>query len=194
MILNLSRIPEDVRVALHENPESISKMLYPEFDAEPIKKSGLFSRLFGKKPESLPLNQESLHTISESDSIDIDKTWHALHFLLTGSDWEGDFPRGFLVSCGEAVGDVDVGYGPARSFAPTQVNEIATYLSELDRTELRHRLDPEKMQNLKIYPSVWKDCKNIDEEWSYLQWGLDEVTKFAVESSKENSALLIYIN
>src|SRR5690349_11334743 len=56
--------------------------------------------------------------------LDLDKAWHGLHFLLTGTDWGGTPPLNFIVAGGETIGDVDVGYGPARAFTPEQLAEI----------------------------------------------------------------------
>ena len=194
MIGNLSRIPEDVRVALHENPKAINEVLYPDFDDVPVKKAGLLARLFGKKNELAPSKEQSLHTLQEEDTTDVDKTWHALHFLFTGSDWDGSFPEGFLVSCGEPVGNVDVGYGPAKSFTSIQVKEIAGFLSGLERADLMNRFDPEKMHELEIYPSIWDNSENPEEDWEYVEGGLDEIIRFVGETAERNMALLIHIN
>jgi hypothetical protein len=29
----------------------------------------------------------------EGDVVDLDKTWHGIHYLLTGTAWEGDARR-----------------------------------------------------------------------------------------------------
>lgn len=194
MIGNLSRIPEEVRVALHMNPQAISGILYPDLPEETSEKPGIFSRLFGRQKPTVESDHTSIHALAEEDTTDVDKAWHALHFLFTGSDWEGEFPQGFLVSCGEEIGDVDVGYGPARSFTPEQVKAIFQFLSALNRRELRGRLDPEKMNKMEIYPSIWKDCENPDDEWDYIEGGLDEIVRFIGEAVQQDLALLVYIN
>src|ERR1700722_3238791 len=53
--------------------------------------------------------------------LDVDKAWHGLHFLLTGTAWEGAPPLDFIVKGGRQIGDVDVGYGPARAFSSADV-------------------------------------------------------------------------
>jgi hypothetical protein len=60
---------------------------------------------------------------SPDEEDDVDKAWQGLHFLLTGSAWNGEPPLNFLVSGGREIGDVDVGYGPARGFTSTEVAE-----------------------------------------------------------------------
>lgn len=194
MIGNLSRIPEDVRIALHNKPEEINQLLYPELETGPAQKTGFLSRFFGKPTTAANPGKKAVHTLGDLDTIDLDKSWHAIHFLLTGSDWDGDFPRGFLVSCGEPVGDVDVGYGPARSFTPDQVKEISAYLGQLDHSQLREKFTPEKMEEMAIYPSIWTRDEDPDGIFEYLEDGFDRMEKFIRETAEGDFALLIYIN
>ena len=193
MIGNLTRVAEETRISLFEAPERINQLLYPEFDELPQPKQGLLARLFGKKQEA-KVPSPPIDSIPEDDSMDLDKTWHALHFLFTGSDWEGDFPNGFLVSCGEPVGDVDVGYGPAKAFTPTQVSEIMNFLENLDLVDLRKRFDPKKMHEMEIYPSIWDNSADPDQELEYVFGGLDELRDFVKETVSRQMALLVYIN
>jgi hypothetical protein len=58
-------------------------------------------------------NPESIHELLESlqgspDVLGLEKSWHGLHFLLTGDAWMGDPPLNFLTMGGEEVGDIDV--------------------------------------------------------------------------------------
>ena len=195
MIGNLARISESKRIELHTKPELIEEFLYPDFvDEAPKEKKGILAKIFGNKPAPPVEVKEKKEGLPEEDQIDIDKAWHGLHFLFTGSNWEGPFPPGFLVSCGKEVGDVDVGYGPAKSFTPTEVKEISEFLENLDDSELKSRLDPKKMSEMEIYPSVWNDDTNIEDEWEYAKYSLDAMKQFIKEASERELALLVYIN
>ena len=194
MIGNLARIPETKRIELHKNPELIESYLYPEFFQQtPPAKKGFLSKLFGAKPDPQPTAPKCEAGIPDSDQMNVDKAWHTLHYLFTGSDWEGAFPQGFLVSCGKEVGVVDVGYGPARSYSSTEVKEISKFLDSLNEEELKGRLDPLKMSELQIYPSVWEE-PNLEEEWNYAKSWLDSMKVFLREASERDLALLVYIN
>src|SRR5262245_9012884 len=62
--------------------------------------------------------------VPEDRVLDIDKTWAAIHFLLTGETPYADEPRtplGDAVFGGNWLGDVDVGCGPARYLTPAEV-------------------------------------------------------------------------
>jgi hypothetical protein len=68
--------------------------------------------------------------------LSVDKAWHGLHFLLNGDPWSGSPPLDFIVG-GEAIGEVDVGYGPARGFSSAQVAAIHEALAPITWDELR---------------------------------------------------------
>ena len=60
--------------------------------------------------------EELLHQEHEQ-RFDLDKAWHGIHFLLTGSAWETTPGAGESVLGGDPVGP-DRGYGPARLLDP----------------------------------------------------------------------------
>ena len=63
MILNLVRIPGPLGEELLSNPDSIRTVIYPGYE--------------GNNP-----------AVAKDDQVDLDKGWHALHFLFTGTAWE----------------------------------------------------------------------------------------------------------
>lgn len=193
MICNLRRASvEDVEHLL-EAPERISRFLYGEdADMPPSAGGGLLSRLFGGTPKPPPPPVE-WRPREDGDEVDLEKSWHGLHFLFTGTAWHGDEPANFLVLGGEAIGDVDVGYGPARAFLPDDVTELARFLATLDADELRRRFDPARMTQLKIYPEIWK-AEEADETFGYLLEGFDTLREFVVEAREAGDAIVIYIN
>ena len=197
MIGNLARIPNETRLKLHQSPGLITALLYPGLSAPTPAKPGLLGRLFGSKetpPLAKPAVPAPIAPLLEGDHMDLDKAWHGLHFLFTGSDWEGDFPQGFIVANGEPVGDEDVGYGPARSFTPDEVEKIAAFLETQNEDELRKRLDPEKMTELEIYPSIWAQATDMGEEWEYLAENFRSMKQFVREAAAKQMALLVYLN
>lgn len=68
----------------------------------------------------------------EDATLDIDKSWHVIHFLLNGETWEGQWPWFGAVLGGTEISDEDVGYGPARYLTPSQVQEVAGALQTID--------------------------------------------------------------
>src|SRR5229473_3572649 len=75
------------------------------------------------------------------ERVGLDKAWHAIHFVLTGSRLGGEEPLNFLVSEGTPVSEVDVGYGPARVLTSAQVRSLATALAALEPEDVARRVD-----------------------------------------------------
>jgi len=126
--------------------------------------------------------------------LDIDKAWHGLHFLLTGTAWEGTPPWNFIVSGGHPIGQVDVGYGPARAFSNAELQAIAAALAPLPIDELRSRFDPKKMQELEIYPSIWDRPPAQDDTLGYLIERYQALKAFVAQGAAEGFGLIVYLN
>ena len=127
----------------------------------------------------------------ERDRIDLGKTWHAIHFGLTGSRLGGEPPLNFLVSVGTPVGDVDVGYGPARALTSGEVRDLAAALLPVDASVLAARLDPLTLDAENVYPGAWR--RN--------GLGVDDVTanyralrSLVLRLADTGQGLLLYIN
>ncbi len=118
-----------------------------------------------KAIDGLLAEPEGIHDLLEEldeSGIDLDKNWHAIHFLLTGDANEGEEPAAYLVG-GEEVGEEDVGYGPARVLRPNQVREFSDFLQTVDAAEMRRRFDPAEFTKEEIYPHIWDDPEALDE-------------------------------
>src|SRR3954471_13225928 len=89
------------------------------------------------------------------EPVVLNKSWHAIHFVLTGSRLGGDEPLNFLVSEGTPGGDVDVGFGPARVLTSRQVRAIATRLAEISPEQVGQRVDLSQLDAQQIYPGNW---------------------------------------
>jgi hypothetical protein len=127
--------------------------------------------------------------------LDVDKAWHGIHYLLTGTAWEeGERPLGFIVRGGREVGDVDVGYGPARAFPSAEVREIASALRPLTREVVARRFDPKAMTRLDIYPSIWDRPGEEDDALEYLLSYYDSLRNFIEGAVDQGEGLLVYMN
>ena len=64
-------------------------------------------------------------------SVSLEKSWHGLHFLLTGDAWEADGPLSFILAGGTEIAESDSGYGPARCFSPNETAQIHQHVSAI---------------------------------------------------------------
>jgi len=124
------------------------------------------------------------------DRMDLDKAWHGVHFLLTGTAWDTDGPLGQAVLGGRDTGGRSCGVGAPRLLDPRQVADVATALSGLDADSLRGRFNREAMQQLNIYPQIWDEDDIFDE---YLLPSVSTLGFFYATAARQNNAVLLAI-
>ena len=149
-----------------------------------------WSRLFGKQPVQ---TQESELVLAEHEgtSTDLDKSWHGLHYLLTGSADPTDMPWTFLVSGGREAGEIEVGYGPARLFTAEETRSILAALDGLTEEQLRARFNAEEMMRLEIYPEIWDRDPAGGEPLSYLMEYFDILRTFLRQAVQRQLGLVV---
>jgi hypothetical protein len=90
----------------------------------------------------------------DGNVVNLDKAWHGLHYLFTGSPTDTRGALGQAILGGTNVGK-DLGYGPARVLSPEQVKKVARALSEVTAEGLTAKYDVHAMQRAEVYPSIW---------------------------------------
>jgi hypothetical protein len=153
--------------------------------------------LMDEELEALIENPSTVSEFLDNDDedvegLDIDKAWHGIHFLLTGTAWDGEPPLNFLVGGGKSIGDDDTGYGPVRGFSNSDVRRLGTKLALLPSSELRKRVDAERMNELEIYPYPgfnWSDGEeyHLDGLIHFYQ----PLREFVREAAYDRMALLV---
>jgi hypothetical protein len=121
--------------------------------------------------------------------LDLDKSWHGIHYLLTGTAWEIGEGAGSAILGGVEIGQ-DGGYGPARLVDPDTVRAIAAGLDALDVETLRARFEPGAMKAAEIYPDSWTDgTDDVD----YLMSHFAELRRFYHSAAVHGQAVLLAI-
>jgi hypothetical protein len=129
---------------------------------EEVTTVGMYASLFAV-PESLvdemrrdaATREEWLGDPSELDTHQLDKLWHGLHYLMTGSDQPTNAPVGHAIFGGAALSEDDMGFGPATYLTPAEVAVAAVAMKQLDAKDLRARFDPADMSARGVYPDIW---------------------------------------
>lgn len=165
MIGNFRMSSDSEIQGLLAEPETIEELLYPE-------------------------SEELIEGVSE---IDIDKAWHGIHFLLCDTPWGGNHPLNFVLSGGAAVGDVDVGYGPARVYTSSEVSEIASALEPITKEKLRKKFDSKVFVENEIYPEIWdepiEECLD-----TYILSYFEDLKSFVLKARDKSKGLIVYLN
>ena len=182
---------------LRADPALVWKVVSPETpEAYEIARkgppSGILSRIFGRK--KAPVVQVTDFTLADDEvaQVDLDKAWHALHYLLTGTAWEGEEPFNFIVSGGVEVGE-DIGYGLARALTSQQVQSLNTVLQRIDEPFLKRRYNPQKMMALEIYPEVWDRDPADEDNLRYCLDAFAELKTFVAQAAERNVGFIVYL-
>jgi hypothetical protein len=190
---NIARLVADPplvwRVITPDDPER-----YEEARAEASRPS-LLKRLFSSRatepaPPAVPFTLAP----GEGAAVDLDKAWHGIHYLLTRTAWEGDAPLNFLVAGGRGVGDIDVGYGPARVLSAAEVRAASSALARLREEDLRARFDPADMMGKKIYPEIWDRDPDDDDTLAYLLEHVETVRSFLAQAAERGQGAVVYVS
>jgi hypothetical protein len=145
---------------LQEAPDEVGPFLYPDNDDEP------------------------------PNTIDLDKAWHGLHYLLTGEAEEAPPPFGDAILGGIEIGQ-ELVYGPARFLTPEQVAAVHAALTGLTPEALAQRFDPQNMEIQDIYPDIW--MRDGDEALDYVLAFLPTLQTFYRDATARGDAALLWM-
>lgn len=194
MVLGLAEVTDANRQRIVADPPLIWQLIAPD-DPDAYREArqrqdagGLLGRLFKRAGSSAVPDLDLAD--GEGLDTDLDKAWHGLHFLLTGTSDGGTFPAGFLLLGGEEI-DEDVGYGPAQAFSAAQTRQIAAHLAALDDSELAARFDPAKMMALNIYPEIWDRPAVEEDTLGYLMENLNLLRRVVTQASAAGRGLIV---
>ena len=122
------------------------------------------------------------------EDLDLEKSWHALHFLFTGKADGGLQPMAFMMTGGEDVGEDSWGDPVARLFSPAQVRNIEAFLAALTPDSLSKRYDPSRMTELEIYPGGWEP-----DEFEHLRESFEDVRQFVRAAMEAGEWLIVHV-
>jgi hypothetical protein len=126
-----------------------------------------------------------------SERLVLNKAWHAIHYALTGSRLGGDDPLNFLVDEGTTVGEVDVGFGPARVLTSEQVRRIAAALAPIAPEDIRKRVDVAQLDRDAIYPGQWqRNGMGVE----YVVSNYRQMRELMLRLAERGQGAVLYIN
>ena len=127
----------------------------------------------------------------DSERVVLNKAWHAIHFALTGTRLGGEQPLNFLASEGTPIGQVNVGYGPARVLTSQQVRQLAAALAPIEPDEVARRVDVALLDREAIYPGNWqRNGYSVD----YVVANYRDMRQLIAKLAEQGRGLIIYVN
>ncbi|KTD91835.1 MULTISPECIES: YfbM family protein [unclassified Pseudoalteromonas] len=143
------------------------------------------------KLKSLLSNPDGLTSyLYEEDGkvCDVDKAWHAIHFLLNKAVWEFSSIGGSVFLGGTPISDEDVGYGPARYFTAEESAAISEELMEVsDVTLLKH------FEALVSESEIYPGFSDNEEDREYIAQNFTHLKEFCSEVVKSGNSIITYM-
>lgn len=136
--------------------------------------------------------------VDDAYSMDIDKAWGGILYLLTGKTFASGSPEDEVDSLNRIFfsaqffdEDMDVGYGPAHYLTPEQVAGIHRKIASLTEADLKARYDPEAMnEEEELYPSLdWNE-----EDFEYLYFHFQALQSFFATAASRGEAMITFLS
>jgi hypothetical protein len=87
--------------------------------------------------------------------VDIGRSWHLIHFLLTGVETGGPYPWSAVIQSTESLdaGDFNLSY-----LRPAEVKEVNAALETVSEEALWSRFDTQRVNEARVYPAgLWDE-------------------------------------
>jgi hypothetical protein len=185
---------------LRAAPAEVANFLFPEHSGPPVVTVppppgplGWILRLLPITVTQVDPNYVPPEHPAPDDGRTLDlAAWHGLHFLFTGTAWEGEEPGCFLVAGGEEIGDDEADSQP-RVLNANQVRQFSEFLSALSTEELQRRFDPTRMTSLEIYPErIWKR-EPAESAFEHLRESFDDLRTFVGATAEQGDAIIVHL-
>lgn len=128
-----------------------------------------------------------------SDSVDLDKAWHGIHYLLTGSSEPGSYPLDFLLEGGVDVGPSEQGFGAPRAFSPEEVKIIWDAMEPLTTEILKGQFSADVLIENRVYPETSWDTSSDADFTDYLEPNYTELRSHIMRAVAEREAIVVYL-
>lgn len=156
-------------------------------------------RVSGAELESLLALEAAVTEFDEEDyaedladneaSLDLDKAWHGLHYLLTETADGGEAPFCYLAHGGKVISNYEGGY--ERLLVPDEVAALDNALSELSPDDLRPKFNPQTMMAKGVYPAIWDRDPQQDDTLGWLLEFYAELRTFVREAAANGQGIVV---
>lgn len=180
------------------DPPLIWKVVAPEdpdfyVDARVAEPSpGLLARFFGSR-RGTQSTGAFVFPPPEGVVCDLDKSWDGIHYLLTCGGSGGESRLDFLKAGGRAVGDIDVGFGPARVFSSAEARHVCVALRSLPDEALEARFQPEEMMARRVDPEIWTRSTPDDDPLEYLIENVHALRRFLDQAVAQRLGFVVHV-
>ena len=166
------------------------KTLPPGFREQVQQVTGkMYSKMQERKGLHLVRKDRKLEPARKKFSLE--KNWHVLHYVLSGTAEGGSGPLADAILGGEQIPDEEgvSDFGGIRYLSPERVAAVAKALADVDPTQLVSRLDRADAEAKRIYLA-----HTLPNGWEYLPDLFRDFRKFYEDAARCGNAMLLSIS
>jgi hypothetical protein len=179
--------PAEARLFLHGPPPAKRRVQFP----------GVLGFVLRRLPIEItePDPSSPPPSVLPDDLLDLEGSWHGLHFLFTGTAWDGELPAAFLVKGGTELDDDDDENVP-RVLDPAQVRAIDAFLGSLSRQALAQHCDAQRMIELAIDPApLWaRETEQDHPMCDRLLDAFDDLRAFVRNTRERGQGMVVQVS
>ncbi|MGE6257537.1 YfbM family protein [Heyndrickxia sporothermodurans] len=157
---------------------------------------GYYTALLEEEIQQLAARTKMLEDLDpySRESLDIDKSWQALYYMLCGDISDGEPPLGYVVPMDQ---DKYIEFGDFGAFYLTlrQIQEAYQAIEAMTRNELLEKYNYKMMLEEDIYPLYGEAEEGEEEEFfDYLYSYFNDIRKFYSKTIAEGKGIVFYIS
>ena len=143
----LKRASDAELALLQGKPKLIGQFLYEDPDTyeQPETLGSRIGKFFGGAAASPDI------TFAPREEIDLDKAWHVLHFLLTGSNTDEPHPLNLIGHDWPPLANVNNGLGPPMAVSSAALREFHAAFDRVSDDEIMQRWDADQIREADLY-------------------------------------------
>ena len=128
--------------------------------------------------------------------LDLDKTWEAINYLLTGHTIdtieEASPPLGHVFFSDHKLDDeLDMGYGPPYYIVPAQVKIISDALKDISPAKLLSKYNAQEFNQKNVYPNAWEDS---EDHRDFIAEKFTQLKEFYSAAAMEGDAIITFVS
>jgi len=188
IVYSLIRTPPEVIEQLRGRPRPTAAFVYQDPDAYDEAHNGLVARIASalrpRDRSPVPLRQDD-------DEAYLDKSWHLIHYLLTGKLDRVDGPLGLIGGDLHPLANVDFGMGKPNIVSTEAVVAFAEAAQALSDDAFLYRFIPAEMPTDQLYMGdAVVDDRDGMREYSLENFHI--LRDIAMEATRNGEAIITY--
>ena len=122
--------------------------------------------------------------------LSLEKSWHGIHYLLTGVAGGGRPPLSWAVLGDREIPEPErlMGHGPAHVLTAQQVSSVSKAVAKLNKEKFLRKFDSKAMKAARVYGV--SGAEDREYLWTYFQ----KLKAFYSQAAQQNNGVLSYLD